>query len=234
MKASIKSLRTGLIAVTAIAAFTANISQAAPVVGSSSGVFVNPLGPVGMVASGMGSSHFAWGSPLSGPQNSLSFSGEAFAIETGDVFSFGSLAYYNGTIYSGTEANSVGFNVALALTTPVAMENFDFYFALINSPNTSDPVASADIVQLASSFAPQSFSYAGYDYTLEFLGFGSIAGPGLVSTIDQFHVLEGGTASAQLLGRITVADVEAVPEPGTLALVGLGFVGLGFAARRRS
>jgi hypothetical protein len=207
-------------------------SYALPVVGTSSGTFNNPVGPSGMVAVGTGTNHFSWGNPAFGtPRSSLDFTGLGFATETGSIFSFGNLDYYNGTISNGTGADGVDFNVLLALTTPVSSEAYSFNFSLLNTPNTADANASADIVALGGAFSTSSFNYGGVDYTLEFLGFGTIVGAGY-TTVNQFHVLENDRATAQLLGRITAAPA-AVPEPGTIALFGMGLLAIGFLAARR-
>ncbi len=212
-------------------ALVAVASQALPVVGSSTGDFVNPVGPGTMVVNGVGTNHFSWGTGIGGPASSLDFAGTGFSTETGSVFSFGTLDYFNGTIVGNSGADAVDFQVVLALTTPVNTNSYAFDFHLLNTTNTDDPLASADIVELNGAFSSSSFNYGGVDYTLEFLGFGSIVGSGY-TTVNQFHVLENESANAQLLGRITAAPA-AVPEPGTLALFGIGFLGLGLAAARR-
>ncbi len=204
-----------------------------PVIGSSSGSFLNPEGPVGTVSSGTGTSHFAWGdgAPFASPPSSLNFTGKFLFTNTGSPFSFGSLSYYNGTTALGTEATGVDLRVALNLMLPSVYQPFDFGLNLLTTPNSSDAAASADIVEWSSSFSGAAFQYAGIDYTLEFLGFGTITGSGY-SSVDRFHVLEGGSASADLLGRITEAP-QAVPEPTALALFSLGILGAGLAARKR-
>ena len=63
------------------------------------------------------------------------------------------------------------------------------------------------------------------------LGFGTIVGSG-DTTVNQFHVLESGSANAQPLGRITAAPAT-VPEPDTIALFGIGLLGMGILDARR-
>ena len=212
----------------------ASSSYAIPIAGSSSGIFINPLGPAGMVTTGVGTSSFTWGTSAywnTGP-SSLNFAGNSFSVGTDDVFSFGSLTYFNGTILLGSQADSVDLNVTLSLTTPSGIEeDFIYDLGLINTPNTSDPYASADYVNLPSSMPGSFFTIDGVNYTLEFMGFGNITGSGF-STIDRFHVREGSIASADLLGRVTAA--ETVPEPSVILLFVSGLAGLVMYRRKKS
>ena len=218
-------LFTGLLVVGAASV------HALPIIGSASGTFTNPSGDPGMVVSGVGTNHFAWGV---GDPSYLDMSGASFSTSTETIFSFGTLFYHNGTISSNTGATSVDLNVALLLTTPVASQAYNFNFGLINTPNsTGTALGDADYVSLTSSFAPTTFSYGGVDYTLEFVGFGSVSGSGVVTTVDEFHVFESASAQAEMLGRVTANIPGAVPEPSSMALMGLGALGLGFVARRR-
>ena len=206
--------------------------QAAPIAGTSSGVFVHPTGPSGMVTSGVGTSNFSWGIGADSAPSSLSFAGNAFNTLTEQVFSFGTLSYFNGATYAGTEAESVDLNVTASFTSPLGVTgSFLYDLGLINTLNVSDPNASADIIQFQTAFPSSTFTSGGINYTLEFLGFGHISGSGF-STVNQFHVLEGERASAELMGRVT-QNIPAVPEPETYAmlLVGLGL--FGFQLRRR-
>ncbi len=213
--------------------FSFNV-YAIPVSGGSSGSFINPTGPGGMIVSGVGTNFFTWGdgSAFNSPPSSLGYTGNSFSGETDDVFSFGTLSYFNGTIAGGTEATFVDLEITLTLANPSGiMEDFLYTMALINTPNTGDANANADIINFPGTQPDTFFTVGDINYTLEFLGFGVITGSGF-ATIDNFSVLESRSADAEMLGRITVATT-AVSEPASFILMGLGLVGLGFSCRKK-
>jgi len=196
------------------------IAQTAPTTrfqGNISGVFTNP--DTGVVT-GLGTNNFTWGVGAPPPPSRLTFTGKPFDVNvtTGyvygprarndrEVFSLGTLDYFNGTIQGGTGANSVRLDVTTQVTSPVGTNptTFQAPLNLINSPNTSDPIASADSVFLPKNLPPVVMQTpGGAPITLEIPGFGTTTGSGF-STIDQFFVLEGGTATADLLGRFVPA-----------------------------
>ncbi len=199
--------------------------------GTSSGVFVNPVGPAGMTVSGVNSPTFAWGVGVNGsPPSSLTFSGTLFGPVLPEVtFSLGTLSYFNGTLNGGTEANSVDLAVTLNFSDPNGLNQaFTFPFQLINSPNVADPIASADNVELGLG-SQSVFTVDGVSYTLN-LGFGNFSGNAL-GDADTFRVLESATGTAQLQGTITT-NIRGVPDTGsTLMLLGAALAALPFARR---
>jgi hypothetical protein len=220
-----------------VAACLAFVSQARAVsfTGGASGIFVNPTGGSGMVTTGVNSNSFTWGSGVNSPSSSLNFTGVTFAgIVPEQTFSLGSLSYFNGTVLDGTQCLSVGLQTTLAFTSPVGLtKNFDFNFDLLNTPNTGTPEQNADSVFLSSLFPTTTFTVDGIDYTLK-LGFGSVIGGGF-SEVSKFSVLEGQSASADLIGIITASQPSSVPDSGsTLALMAMTVVGLGGIRRYMS
>ena len=51
----------GMLAVLAIYGLSASFAHAIPIAGSSTGIFTNPIGPGGMIVTGVGTNSFTWG-----------------------------------------------------------------------------------------------------------------------------------------------------------------------------
>ncbi len=181
--------------------------------GTANGVFSNPSGGV---TTGVGTNFFTWG--VGSPDvSSLRFTGKNFSVTTPTgyilgssaqsnrpVFSLGTLDYHNGTIQGGTGATSVRLDTTVQLSAPVQAgpTAIPAQLNLINSPNTNDPVASADSVFLPGSLTPVTLTTAGgAPITVEPSGFGNATSGGFTQ-VSQFFVFEGASASADLFAQI--------------------------------
>ncbi len=195
---------------------------------TSSGIFNNPVGPATMVTTGVGTNSFSWGTGFNSPPSSLGFTGRTVSGTFETEFSFGTINYFNGTIEPNTQADSVNLVATLNFTTPSGIiQDFTFPLTLINTTNTGDPQASADYVLLGSAFDPNAhFNVGGIDYFLQFTRFGNVGPGGFITEVNQFHVLEGDSASADVFGILTANPVNSVPVPATSLLFGSGLLGL--------
>lgn len=200
-------------------------ASALVVEGSGNGTFVNPVGPAGMITTGVGTNAFSWGSGA--PPSSMTFIGSAFSSTLDTFFDIGALTYYNGSITAGTQADSVDLLLGIAFTAPTGVsQSFSYLLNLINTPNTGTPQDAADIIQFASLLPTQTFTIGTTAYTVE-LQVGE-TGPSGFSTQNTFSVIEGQSATATLRARVTAAEV---PVPAPLALLLMGLVSLGVARR---
>jgi hypothetical protein len=195
---------------------SAGISADSMVVeGSSTGVFLNPQGPSGMVTTGVGTGTFTWGTPLTASTfpSRLSFVSNSFSAVTEEEFLLGTLTFVNGTIAGYTDADTVELKVDIAFSTPAGFhESFVYKLELIDTPNVSGTPAEeqADIVKLSDFNSPAVFTVNGVTYTLK-LTFGKVVGGnGGFSERAEFFVNEGERASVEVRGKIT-ACVEALP-----------------------
>ena len=213
-------------------ALAAHAAFADPVAGASSGTWVTPQ-PSGSVVTGVGSTTFSWGTTLAGSiDNQLVFTPVAsFASVTETPFKIGSVYYQNGTT-TGGEAGAIDLGLALNFTTPaLGAISGNYGFKLTATTNTSDPDASADIVDLPSGFSSTSFLIGSTVYRVKLVGFQNVVGDGfLASSASEFHVREQLHATADLYAVVTT---EPIPEPSTYALMALGLAGVGLTARRR-
>ena len=200
--------------------------------GDSAGIFVSPdpgADNPSMTVAGVGTSTFAWGA--GGDPSTLHYQNVPFSSTSETPFKIGTLTYYNGGITAQTGADGVSLNLNVTFTLPSGVnQNFLYAMQLINTSNTTDPIASADYLIL-STFPTSVFDISGTTYTLT-LGFQNLTGGGFLQTGNQLHVLEEETATADLIGTVTT-DISGVPDgASTLGLLGLAMTSL-VALRRK-
>jgi hypothetical protein len=127
-------------------------------VGTDTGFFVNPS--PGAVAAGVGTSNFSWGIPSpdaggslirrTADSSSLSVTGGSFNTQPNTMFKLGTITYHNGTT-NGGEASSVELDMRTSFTNVPEMNlTLKTTFNITTTPNTSDPVASADYVTIGN------------------------------------------------------------------------------------
>jgi hypothetical protein len=138
-----------------------------------------------------------------GVENVLSFTPEEFDTITPNTwFKFGELMLLNGTTFYNSEATGVTLSVNLSLTQPSLNFTTHIDLGLTSTENTSDRLASADIVELKNPTTDIRVTIDGVEYRLELSWATLDPGAGVVQG-SKFLIFEGATAQAELRARFT-------------------------------
>jgi type II secretory pathway pseudopilin PulG len=188
--------------------------------GEAGGKFHDAVGGSNMVTGGQGG-FFTWGSAAGTPDPSwLLFNGASFLdVNPEERFLLGEVSYYNGTIWSGTGANSVGMDLSLAFGGTSQKYDFTYSLDLINTQNLASNTLdqNADYVRFGNIRSETPMTLGGIDYTLV-LEFGETTANGF-STIDQFFVHEDRMATGRLYGTLIKIDLEADVQSGAEPII---------------
>ncbi len=138
-----------------------------------------------------------------GVENVLSFTRASFDTVTPNTwFKFGEVQMLNGTTFYNSEATGVTLSVNLSLSQPALNFTTHIDLGLTSTENTSDRLASADIVQLNNPTTDVRVTIDGVEYRLELSWATLDPGAGVVQG-NKFLIFEGATAKAELRARFT-------------------------------
>ena len=171
-------------------------------------------------------------------------------------FDLGQFTHLNRVIDSGTSIKSVTLTISAGISVkeldtglaPVdlGMKNFVFDFEHTETPNRPssgwcangernwqgvNKFGCADLITVNQSSVTEYFKVGGTDFTVSIEGFrrrGDSAG----TFVSMFETKETKSNKATIVG-VANAKIHEVPEPGTVAMLGLGLVGVGTMLRKR-
>ncbi len=205
-----------------------NFTNASPVCIPSSQISPDVYVPV---CDAVGTSSVSWGNATGAgfAQSSLTFTPAPFLnVAVGQVFTLGTLRYFNGTTFSGTSIGAITLSIATTSATPALNGQVLLLpFSIFPTPNGVSPDADADFVYFSNATNFGSFRVREAEFaTVQLLSrFGSLHNEGFGQIVAATNSQSGFLTSS--------IQAQLVPEPSTLLLSGVGVALVLFASRRR-
>lgn len=206
-------------------------AYAIPISGQYVGTFINqiPASPPS-VTTGIGTNSITWGIPCDGvtncftspggitPPSGLTFTALPFVTEIGVPFVLGEIEFFNGTIMPGTEIAHVTLFLDGMQITPTLFAGSDSRdISIVNTPNTGDPIASADRVRIPMAFFPAANAFGVLE---SHRATATVLGQFSETSLDLLDLnILGFGQSTSSNGFLEGFAPQSVPEPGTAILV---------------
>jgi hypothetical protein len=182
-----------------------------------------------------GNEELRWGTTAD-TQSGYRFDSSAppsFDVNTDMAFTLGDFIHFNFPINLGSAISSA----QLDITTDLQIDGnsllggpytFSFLHNETSNACSPQPGCANDLVSFSNLAGSDTFMIDSDEYTLELLGFQQGG-----TTATSFSTLEGqeNVAQLQVIFR-TLTTATAVPEPGLIALFGLGLLAMGITRKR--
>jgi hypothetical protein len=180
-----------------------------------------------------------WGTSTGSGQSGLGFNPAqppSFNATPGVLFDLGTLFHYNNPI-TGNTPTSITLSLLTNIQNAIPVNQaFAFGFTVDETPNSGpvgncpypSTVACSDKITFTNIDTTNAFTLNGQSYTMQLEGFSTDGGATLTNS---FISNENATNSAHLYAEFIAP--HAAPEPATLAILGVGLLGLGAAKRAR-